>query len=250
MEMDSVNISLVRVNDSLVFDSVYTALKNGAKFKDFANKDNPSAKTHASDSTWIQMSTPNIAAMLGGDSIVSKIKNSQAGTIIPFQGQIGTETANIIYIVNKTTPAVKVSEIAEISYESEPSQATITKLTGDLTKFLEKNNTADAFIKNAAAAGYQVRSTRIDATTSLLENMIPESRNVIKWAMDANKGEVSGQFSDGWGESFEQRAIQVSGGEIYVHFWDTEEYYINTDEEMEQMLEENLNQGMQGIQGM
>lgn len=196
MEMDSVNISLVRVNDSLVFDSVYTALKNGAKFKDFANKDNPSAKTHASDSTWIQMSTPNIAAMLGGDSIVSKIKNSQAGTIIPFQGQIGTETANIIYIVNKTTPAVKVSEIAEISYESEPSQATITKLTGDLTKFLEKNNTADAFIKNAAAAGYQVRSTRIDATTSLLENMIPESRNVIKWAMDANKGEVSGQFSD------------------------------------------------------
>ncbi len=80
--------------------------------------------------------------------------------------------------------------------------------------------------------------------------VIKMTKPLTQTEIDDLKDYVTGQFSDGWGESFEQREIQVSGGEIYVHFWDSEEYYINTDEEMEQMLEQNLNGGMQGMQGM
>lgn len=80
--------------------------------------------------------------------------------------------------------------------------------------------------------------------------VIKMTKPLTQTEIDDLKDYVTGQFSDGWGESFEQREIQVSGGEIYVHFWDSEEYYINTDEEMEQMLEQNLNEGMQGMQGM
>jgi hypothetical protein len=79
---------------------------------------------------------------------------------------------------------------------------------------------------------------------------IKMTKPLTQTEIDDLKDYVTGQFSDGWGESFEQHEIQVSGGEIYVHFWDSEEYYINTDEEMEQMLEQNLNEGMQGMQGM
>ena len=62
------------------------------------------------------------------------------------------------------------------------------------------------------------------------------------------KDYLTGQFADGWGESFEQRAIEVSGREIYVHYWDSHEYYIKTEEEMEQDFEQE--KGMQGMGGM
>lgn len=34
---------------------------------------------------------------------------------------------------------------------------------------------------------------------------------------------ITGQYSDGWGEEFEQREIPVEGGCLYVHFWQGQE---------------------------
>ena len=69
--------------------------------------------------------------------------------------------------------------------------------------------------------------------------------------IDDLKDYITGQFSDGWGESFEQQAIQVDGNQIYVHFWNSEEYFIKTEEEMMADQEQEFEmEGMQGIQGM
>jgi len=43
------------------------------------------------------------------------------------------------------------------------------------------------------------------------------------------KDYLSGQYSDGWGEGFEQRPIKTPEGELYISFWNSENFSIRTE---------------------
>ena len=48
-----------------------------------------------------------------------------------------------------------------------------------------------------------------------------------------------GQYSDGWGEGFEQQGIKTREGTIYLSFW-PDNFYIDTEEEFETRLNEEV----------
>ena len=190
-EMDSINISVIQVADTTVFDSIMKAINGGAKASSFISKNDQNTKTQGADSVWIQLSTPNT-----DPNLKAKLLKATAGQKIVVDTVVNNDRLQAIYVVNKTTPAVKISEVAEITYVVEPSQKTIDDINGKLNEFLAKNTTAEEFAKNAAEAGYTISSARIDATTSLINGFIPETRGVVKWAMNADKGAVSTPFAN------------------------------------------------------
>lgn len=50
--------------------------------------------------------------------------------------------------------------------------------------------------------------------------------------MTALKDYCAGQYSDGWGEGLEQRAIKVEHGDLFLSFWQSEGFFIRTETEL------------------
>ena len=125
------------------------AINGGAKASSFISKNDQNTKTQGADSVWIQLSTPNT-----DPNLKAKLLKATAGQKIVVDTVVNNDRLQAIYVVNKTTPAVKISEVAEITYVVEPSQKTIDDINGKLNEFLAKNTTAEEFAKNAAEAGY------------------------------------------------------------------------------------------------
>lgn len=62
------------------------------------------------------------------------------------------------------------------------------------------------------------------------------------------KGWITGQNSDGLGEGFEQRAIEVEEGDLYVSFWNSGDgYFVYSQEEMDDYIHEQHQIWMGGM---
>ena len=58
-------------------------------------------------------------------------------------------------------------------------------------------------------------------------------------------GYITGQFSDGYGESLEQHPMTLDEDEVYISFWNSEDYYLKPESEL--FHEQKLNQTMGGL---
>lgn len=91
---------------------------------------------------------------------------------------------------------------------------------GDLMPyFSEKRNPGVKAKVLSAIPSVELRDGELmGCTTVRLKELLDKAE------MSALQEYLLGQFSDGWGEGFEQREIQTADGALYVHFWEAEPF--------------------------
>ncbi|MCH5318370.1 MAG: SurA N-terminal domain-containing protein [Paramuribaculum sp.] len=185
-EVDSIDVDLFAVMaPRSTADSIVTALNGG---------------TLAFDS----LQTISTVAQIQKDQHLSMIDPQMTQMKSRFESQptgryfvtdtTAAENIVVARITNRKNP-VTVYDLAVITFEAEPSNATINQLTNDLQSFINNNSTAELFMKNAAEANYQTFEDMVSASSPQIGSL-PESRNAVSWAMNNKKGMVSPIFGD------------------------------------------------------
>jgi len=186
-QIDSINVSVIGLRNASDADSIMAALASGAKWSDYTATDN----TQGQDSVWVSLvSAPNIDNKLKDAWLAAAI-----GTPTVHTDSIQGQTFTQIFKINSRHAPVPVYDFATISYTVDPSNETLEKLSTDLRTFLSANSSGDDFSANAAEAGYSVLSALVSASSPHIAN-VPDSRQAVKWVMDAKKGQVSPVIGD------------------------------------------------------
>ena len=178
---DSIKVRLLSFQPrSTEIDSVLKVLNNGGSFAEL------SAKYNGNDEIWL---TENMAPSVGR-SFINKVF-SETGNGYFKAESLGGE--HIVQILSRTAP-VKKAKVAAYVLAVVPSTETHTVLYNQLSSYSAMNNTAEKFSEGAKEAGYTVSSYECSAEDYSLPG-ISDARQAIRWAFNADKGEVSEIFT-------------------------------------------------------
>ena len=96
---------------------------------------------------------------------------------------------------------------------------------GDLTPYFSEQRTPGVKAKVLSAIpSVELRDGELMGCTTV---RLKEPLDKVE--MSALQEYLRGQFSDGWGEGFEQREIDVGDGKLYVHFWQDHDFELKRD---------------------
>ena len=184
MAVDSINVDLIAYQgDAAGRDSILNALQSGVAFTEVSAM--PGVVNAVADLWQTLAAAPD-------NEVKARLLNAPAGYFIV------DSTANMAQIarVNTKRAPVKVYDYATVSYKVYPSEATIDKLNDDLAAFIATVPSADSLtMEKAMSAGYTLLPAAITADTYMIGNS-PSSRNAVRWAMDAKKGQISPILED------------------------------------------------------
>ena len=171
-------------------DSIYNALKAGADFEVIAKK-----YGQTGEKTWLTTRLYQSAPSLDHntkDYIMSlnTMSVNELKNVALSQGNLIVQVVDRKGMINKYVAAVVKKNVAF-------SKDTYSAAYNKFSSFVSANLTADAIVKNAAKAGFNVQE-RKDVTTAE-HNLagIRSTRDAMRWLFDAKKGDVSPLYECG-----------------------------------------------------
>lgn len=113
---------------------------------------------------------------------------------------------------------------SDMSYYADSIQEAVEQRNGDdgenLMLYFDESRNPDikAKVMSAVPSVEIQNGVLMGCTTVKLRESLtaPEMEDLLEY--------LKGQFSDGWGEGFEQQTIQISNGVLNVHFWNAEHF--------------------------
>lgn len=185
--IDSINVSEAYRADRGNLDDVLARVNAGAPFADILAEDSIQGR----DSIWNSLVGANIP-----ENLKDALTNRTVGEAFVLTDTINNEPVNVLYRINSRHAPVDAYEIAIIEFTVDPSVETITTLSNNLNTYVSNHSTAATFAEGAAEAGYTILKGMVSASTPMIGNDCSDCRSAIKWAMEANQGQVMPVFQD------------------------------------------------------
>ena len=174
---------LLPATDTQRADSIVTALKGGASFAELADR-------YSMDQS-VMMNHGDLG-VFAPDQMIPEFSeaclDANKGEIFTVSSQYGLHVVQLTY----KSPLVPKAQIATIQYKVEPSEFTQQSVYGEASKFITAAaGSYDNFKKATTESALSKRVARIRNTDRTVSG-IEDSRELVRWAFNGKKGDVSG----------------------------------------------------------
>lgn len=151
---------------------------------------------------------------------------SQTCEAIKFYSPIAIQVSQTIIPEN----SIKIPDKIALNYIDDIQEA-INKYKSELVTYIDDEQLSQNILSIIPSVE-QYNKKIYGVANVKLKNQLTSKQ------IDDLKDYISGQYSDGWGEMFEQRDIQTKDGNINVEFWNYKNFYIQSEKELKSNTEE------------
>ena len=187
MESDSVMLRhiVLAPTDETKADSLVNVIKSGAAFADLARQHSLAQQTAAAGGEvgWI---TRNMV----GNEIADPSFSRGVNDVFKVSNAQGIQ----IFQIMERTPARPKVKLAVLERKVTPSNQSYSKLFNEAKQFAAGSTDRKKFEELAKEKGYVVRPAAGLTKNSENVDMIPQSRQVVRWTFENGKGKVSDVF--------------------------------------------------------
>jgi peptidyl-prolyl cis-trans isomerase D len=180
-------------------DSLINVVKKGTSFADMA-----SSATAGQTTGEIGWTTEADLVAQVDVQFKDAVFNAPLNTPMIVQSTMGSF---LVQVSEKTKP-VKKYKVATLQIRVTPSQETKTRLYNELSQYISTHHSLEALKTNAAEAGFNIQTNVEVAREQINIGSIQSSRQVIQWAYNNKKGDISDIFECQNGDYFVVAAIE------------------------------------------